>query len=100
ARVDLDASRKSATQACGFTSRPTAPMCDSLTYHHLTARTASARGRENVDTTTRSELPTEVDAPAGERYLLLADISGYTRFMSGVEEEHGFDFSAGIPAAY
>lgn len=37
---------------------------------------------------------------AAERYLLLADISGYTRFMTGVEEAHGVDFSAGIPAAY
>jgi class 3 adenylate cyclase len=40
------------------------------------------------------------DAPAGERYLLLADISGYTGFMAGVEQEHGVDFSRGIPAAY
>ena len=44
--------------------------------------------------------PTGVDAPAGERYLLLADITGYTGFMAGVEQEHGVDFSAGIPAAY
>ena len=40
------------------------------------------------------------DAAAGERYLLLADISGYTGFMAGVELEHGVDFGAGIPAAY
>lgn len=40
------------------------------------------------------------DAPAGERYLLLADISGYTGFMTGVEVAHGIDFSGGIPAAY
>jgi hypothetical protein len=40
------------------------------------------------------------DALAGERYLLLADISGYTGFMAGVEQVHGLDFSAGIPAAY
>jgi class 3 adenylate cyclase len=40
------------------------------------------------------------DAPAGERYLLLADISGYTGFMAGVEQVHGIDFSEGIPAAY
>ena len=40
------------------------------------------------------------DPSAGERYLLLADISGYTGFMTGVEHEHGVDFSAGIPAAY
>ncbi len=40
------------------------------------------------------------DVPAAERYLLLADISGYTGFMSGVELAHGVDFSGGIPAAY
>ena len=39
-------------------------------------------------------------AEAGQRYLLLADISGYTSFMAGVEEVHGVDFSAGIPAGY
>jgi class 3 adenylate cyclase len=44
--------------------------------------------------------PDGAEAAAGERYLFLADISGYTRFMSGVEEEHGLDFSNGIPAAY
>ena len=44
--------------------------------------------------------PAGADAPAGERYLLLADISGYTGFMTGVEQAHGVDFSAGIPAAY
>src|SRR6187401_2933947 len=44
--------------------------------------------------------PPGAEAPAGERYLLLADISGYTRFMAGVEAEHGIDFSNGIPAAY
>ena len=41
-----------------------------------------------------------MDPPAGERYLLLADISGYSSFMAGVEQEHGVDFSGGIPAAY
>jgi class 3 adenylate cyclase len=40
------------------------------------------------------------DAPAGERYLLLADISGYTRFMADVEQVHGVDLGAGIPAGY
>ena len=40
------------------------------------------------------------DPPAGERYLLLADISGYTGFMAGVEQVHGVDLSGGIPAAY
>ena len=44
--------------------------------------------------------PKGADAPAGERYLLLADISGYTGFMAGVEQVHGVDFSGGIPAAY
>ncbi len=47
-----------------------------------------------------SAIASGTDAPAGERYLLLADISGYTRFMAGVEQMHGVDFSAGIPAAY
>ena len=52
-----------------------------------------------MDDTTRTELPA-ADPPAAERYLLLADISGYTGFMAGVEKEHGVDFTAGIPAAY
>ena len=47
-----------------------------------------------------AELSVRTAAPAGERYLLLADISGYTSFMAGVEQEHGVDFSGGIPAAY
>jgi len=37
---------------------------------------------------------------AGDRYLLLADISGYTAFTASVERAHGVDFSAGIPAGY
>jgi class 3 adenylate cyclase len=52
-----------------------------------------------VDGAGRSGSPAQ-DAAAGERYLLLADITGYTGFMTGVEGEHGVDFSAGIPAAY
>jgi class 3 adenylate cyclase len=52
---------------------------------------------EQADT---SRAVTAADAPAGERYLLLADISGYTHFMASVERDHGVDFSAGIPAAY
>ena len=48
----------------------------------------------------RSGSSTRDDAAAGERYLLLADISGYTGFMAGVEQEHGIDFGGGIPAAY
>jgi hypothetical protein len=37
---------------------------------------------------------------AGERYLLLADISGYTAFMTSVEQAHGVDFSQEIPAGF
>ena len=37
---------------------------------------------------------------AGIRYLLLADISGYTAFMSSVEEAHGADFSGGLPVGF
>lgn len=36
----------------------------------------------------------------GERYLLLADISGFTAFMASVEEAHGVDFSGGLPAGF
>ena len=52
-----------------------------------------------MDEALRSD-PSGAEAAAGERYLLLADISGYTGFMAGVEVEHGADFSNGIPAAY
>lgn len=57
-------------------------------------------GREHVERAEQSRSATGPEAPAGERYLLIADISGYTRFMAGVEVEHGVDFSAGVPAAY
>jgi Protein of unknown function (DUF2652) len=53
-----------------------------------------------MERTEGSGSPMVADLPAGERYLLLADISGYTSFMAGVEQVHGLDFSAGIPAAY
>ncbi|HXI45219.1 MAG TPA: DUF2652 domain-containing protein [Candidatus Acidoferrales bacterium] len=53
-----------------------------------------------MDQRPRSATAPVADPSAGERYLLLADISGYTGFMTGVEHEHGADFSAGIPAAY
>jgi class 3 adenylate cyclase len=43
---------------------------------------------------------TQAASMAGDRYLLLADISGYTAFMANVERDHGVDFSAGIPAGY
>lgn len=55
---------------------------------------------EHVERAGQSGSPAGADAPTGERYLLLADISGYTGFMAGVEQEHGIDFGAGIPAAY
>src|SRR5213080_2781338 len=45
-------------------------------------------------------IPTQADPVAGQRYLLLADISGYTAFLNGVEQAHGIDFSSGIPAGY
>ena len=54
----------------------------------------------DVERTEPAGTPARTDAPAGERYLLLADITGYTGFMTGVEGAHGVDFSAGIPAAY
>lgn len=54
---------------------------------------------ERMDDEVRNK-PDAPDRPAAERYLLLADLSGYTTFMAGVEEEHGVDFSEGIPAAY
>jgi class 3 adenylate cyclase len=53
-----------------------------------------------LDEVARSADQPGTDGQAGPRYLLLADISGYTGFMTGVEQEHGVDFSAGVPAAY
>lgn len=53
-----------------------------------------------MDRSQGSGSPAGADSAAGDRYLLLADISGYTGFMAGVEQEHGIDFSGGIPAAY
>jgi class 3 adenylate cyclase len=43
---------------------------------------------------------TRADPVAAQRYLLLADISGYTAFLNGVEQAHGVDFSSGMPAGY
>ena len=45
-------------------------------------------------------IPTQTDASVGDGYLLLADISGYTGFLTSVEEAHDVDFSGGIPAGY
>ena len=53
-----------------------------------------------MDATERAGSPTPTEPAAGARYLLLADITGYTGFMTGVEHAHGVDFSGGIPAAY
>ena len=44
--------------------------------------------------------PTGPASAATDRYLLLADISGYTAFMASVERAHGVDFSGGIPAGF
>jgi len=43
---------------------------------------------------------THAASMAGDRYLLLADISGYTAFMAGIERDHGVDFSDGIPVGF
>ncbi|HEV8490338.1 MAG TPA: DUF2652 domain-containing protein [Candidatus Limnocylindrales bacterium] len=43
---------------------------------------------------------TDPASTAGDRYLLLADISGYAAFMTSVEQAHGVDFSHGIPAGF
>ena len=43
---------------------------------------------------------TTTDASASDHYLLLADISGYSTFMTSVGQAHGVDFSGGIPAGY
>jgi class 3 adenylate cyclase len=53
-----------------------------------------------LDGAEQSGTPASGEPAAGERFLLLADISGYTGFMTGVELDHGADFSNGIPAAY
>jgi class 3 adenylate cyclase len=44
--------------------------------------------------------PTQAVPVAVQRYLLLADISGYTTFLNEVEQAHGVDFSSGLPAGY
>ncbi len=53
--------------------------------------TPDANGATDVD---------RQEPAAAERYLLLADISGYTGFLAGVEVTHSLDFSGGIPAGY
>lgn len=58
--------------------------------------------REGGRDTIRASMtvPSQTDRVASLRYLLLADISGYTAFLNGVEHAHGVDFSSGIPAGY
>jgi hypothetical protein len=54
-----------------------------------------------ADLTTSDPGLVSTTAPeASEQYFLLADISGYTAFLAGVEDTHGLDFSHGIPAGY
>ena len=43
---------------------------------------------------------TRAHSTASEQYFLLADISGYSAFLSRVERVHGVDFSVGVPAGY
>jgi class 3 adenylate cyclase len=57
-------------------------------------------GMEHAERAVRSGSETSEPPSAGERYLLLADISGYTGFMASVEQAHGVDFGGGIPVAY
>jgi hypothetical protein len=45
-------------------------------------------------------IPTQAPPVAAQRYLLLADITGYTAFLNGVEQAHGVDFGSGLPAGY
>jgi len=42
----------------------------------------------------------QLSSEAADRYLLLADISGYTTFLDGVAQAHGEDFRGGLPAGY
>lgn len=47
-----------------------------------------------------SSLPDAVQQQRGQHYLLLADISGYTSFLNGVEIAHQVDLSGVMPAGY
>ncbi|MGR2751998.1 DUF2652 domain-containing protein [Agromyces arachidis] len=55
---------------------------------------------DRIDAATAPRAAADDEPPASERYLLIADISGYTGFMANVEIAHGVDFSAGIPPGY
>ncbi|HYK95786.1 MAG TPA: DUF2652 domain-containing protein [Candidatus Dormibacteraeota bacterium] len=44
--------------------------------------------------------PTGPVTTVGQRYLLLADISGYTGFLAGVENAHGVDLADEVPPGY
>lgn len=61
---------------------------------------AKRRTQAREETVEPHDPPPSGDGPSGDRYLLLADISGYTGFMTGVERAHEIDFSGGIPAGY
>ncbi len=73
-------------------STPCPPSGDPWTGEEAPALTSA---QPPVDASSAGRRP-----EASERYLILADISGYTAFLSGVEQTHGLDFSAGIPAGY
>lgn len=40
------------------------------------------------------------DGAGRQRYLLLADISGYTAFLASVAHRHGVDLAGGLPAGF
>lgn len=67
---------------------------------NLDQRDASKCHAVGVRWVMRMSESTQLASRAGDRYLLLADISGYTAFMASVESDHGVDFSAGIPAGF
>src|SRR5436305_1471344 len=60
----------------------------------------SANGPPVPPPATSSSASPRTPSEASERYLILADISGYTAFLAGIQETHGLDFSMGVPAGY
>jgi hypothetical protein len=66
---------------------------------HANALTRWSARSAKYDLTAMSD-SAQTPSSAANRYLLLADISGYTAFMNGFEEAHGVDFSDGIPAGF
>ena len=53
-----------------------------------------------IDRAMPDSVPAATDERAAPLYLLLADISGYTSFLSGVETAHQVDLSGAMPAGY